>query len=60
MTARLLHGMDRTEVDFELERPAGEPARLTVHFTGDRVMAARREFALTFLTGALLQHCISQ
>ena len=52
--------MDRMEVDFELERPEGEPARLTVHFTGDRQVAARHEFALMFLTGALFQHCIEQ
>jgi hypothetical protein len=60
LPARLVNGMDRMEVAFELERPEGEPARLTVHFTGDRQMAARSEFALMFLTGALFQHCIEQ
>jgi hypothetical protein len=60
LPARLVHGMDRMEVNSELERPEGEPARLTVHFTGERTMAARREFALTFLAGALFQHCIEQ
>jgi hypothetical protein len=59
IAARLLRGLDDTEVDFEVERPEGEPARLTVHFSGDRQMAARREFALTFLTGALIGHCIA-